>query len=308
MLISSIWRPKWVWVVEPPLFCAPQSLMVARICGAGAWLHVQDFEVDAAYDLGLLRSGRRFVEAIERWILSRFNRVSSISDQMLDRLRKKGVREERIRKFHNWADLEAIRYLPEQGAAFRRELDIPPTSVVALYSGNMGAKQGLEVLSGVARELAQSDSDVVFVFCGSGAGKEALVRDCADLLNVRFLPLQPIDRLCELLNMADIHLLPQRADAADLVMPSKLTGMLASGRPVVAGTKIGTALAVAIEGCGIAVEPENPCAMATAIRKLADNPEFRRRLGRIARQYAEDRLGKEKVLIEFESEISGAAS
>ncbi len=73
----------------------------------------------------------------------------------------------------------------------------------------------------------------MFVFCGNGAGRDALVALCAGLSNVRFLDLQPVERLSELLAMADIHLLPQRADAADLVMPFKLTGMLASGRPVV---------------------------------------------------------------------------
>ena len=62
------------------------------------------------------------------------------------------------------------------------------------------------------------------------------------------LPLQPADRLNELLNLADIHLLPQRADAADLVMPSKLTGMMASGRAVLATASPGTQLATVIDG------------------------------------------------------------
>lgn len=304
MLISSFWQPKWVWVVEPPLFCAPQSLIVARICGANAWLHVQDFEVDAAYELGLLRSGRCVVSAVERWIMRRFNRVSTISDHMVDRLRTKGVIDERIRKFPNWADLEHITCSSDMGSAYRDELDIPRNAVVALYSGNMGGKQGLEVLSHVARKLYGSSRDLVFVFCGSGAARDELVRECGNLSNVRFLSLQPQERLSELLSMADIHLLPQRADAADLVMPSKLTGMLASGRPVVAGAKRGTALAVAIEGCGLAVEPEDVSAMAEAVRQLAESPELRARLGLAARQYAEDKLSKQKVLTEFEREIS----
>lgn len=304
MLISIGWRPKWVLAVEPPLFCAPQSLIVARICGARAWLHVQDFEVDAAYELEVLRRGRRLVEAAERFIMRRFDRVSSISGPMVERLRKKGVDGKSIRQFPNWADLEEIECLPPQAGGLRTELDIEPSAVVALYSGNMGGKQGLEVLSGVAREFLNSCGNVVFVFCGSGAAKDLLVGECEGHPNVRFLPLQPRDRLNELLNMADIHLLPQRADAADLVMPSKLTGMLASGRPVVAGARDGTALAMAIEGCGIAVEPEDPRAMAAAVRKLAEDAALRKSLGGTARRFAEERLEKQKVLSAFECEIS----
>lgn len=304
MIISIVWKPKWVWVVEPPLFCAPQSLIVARICGACAWLHVQDFEVDAAYELGLLRYGRWLVEAVERWIMRRFDRVSSISGPMVERLRKKGVQVKSIRQFPNWADLEEIECLPPHTGGFRRELDIGIKAVVALYSGNMGGKQGLEVLSSVARELMNSGDNVIFVFCGAGAGRDKLVWECEDLSNVRFLPLQPLDRLSELLNLADIHLLPQRVDAGDLVMPSKLAGMLASGRPVVAGAREGTALATAIDGCGIAVKPEDARAMAAAVRMLAGDPELRMRLGGRARRFAVERLGKHKVLSTFEREIS----
>ena len=70
------------------------------------------------------------------------------------------------------------------------------------------------------------------------------------LPNVRFLDLQPNDRLNDLLGLADIHLLPQRSGAADLVMPSKLTGMLASGRAILATASPETQLSYALEGCG----------------------------------------------------------
>ena len=82
------WRPNIVFVVEPPLFCAPAAWITARIGGARAWLHVQDFEVDAAFDLGILRSGklRAAVLAVEKWLLHRFDTVSTISERMVDRL------------------------------------------------------------------------------------------------------------------------------------------------------------------------------------------------------------------------------
>ena len=96
---------------------------------------------------------------------------------------------------------------------------------------------------------------------------------------MRFLDLQPVERLGDLLGLADIHLLPQRADAADLVMPSKLTGMLSSGRPVVAGARPETELGQVVAQCGIAVAPDDASAFAAAVAALAAQPDLRARTG-----------------------------
>ena len=237
LLGQLLWRPQVVWVVEPALFCAPAAVLLARLSGAKAWLHVQDFEVDAAFSLGLLRGARirALVTKAESWLMRRFDVVSTISKRMHELLLRKGVPAPQAKLAVNWVNMASFALPSTAGvAAYRQELQVPPGAVVALYSGNMGGKQGLEVLAEVARLLAQQAGQVVFVFCGSGAGRADLVARCQGLANVRFMDLQPLERLPDLLATADIHLLPQRADAADLVMPSKLTGMLASARPVVA--------------------------------------------------------------------------
>ena len=286
MLRQLLWRPDVVWVVEPALFCAPAALVVARLSGAKAWLHVQDFEVDAAFDLGLLRGKflRGVVLGAERWLMRHFDVVSTISQRMQQRLLDKGVAPAQAVLSPNWVDVSAITpggrsfslqagmsaqaaQATGHGNSFRTKLGIAPDAVVALYSGNMGGKQGLELLADVAKlcltRAARVQAAVTFVFCGNGAGRADLMERCASLRNVHFLELQPIERLNELLAMADVHLLPQRADAADLVMPSKLTGMLASGRPVLATAHAGTELASVVQGCGVVVPPEDPAAMAT---------------------------------------------
>jgi colanic acid biosynthesis glycosyl transferase WcaI len=145
--------------------------------------------------------------------------------------------------------------------------------------------------------------EVVFVFCGNGAGRADLVALCAGLTNVRFMDLQPMERLGELLEFADIHLLPQRADAADLVMPSKLTGMLASGRPVVATAHINTELASVVAGCGVVVPPEEPELFFNAIIKLANDFPLRVTLGAAGRAYAEEHMDRDAVLTAFETEM-----
>ena len=138
--------------------------------------------------------------------------------------------------------------------------------------------------------LLHQRPEIQFVFCGNGAGRADLMDRCAGLSNVRFLDLQPLERLSDWLGLADVHLLPQRADAADLVMPSKLTGMLASGRAVLATALPNTELCRVVTqdaACGLVVPPENPAAMADALRSLAADPAWRARLGANGRRHAE---------------------
>lgn len=300
LLAQWRWKPDAVWMTEPPLLCTPGALVFARLRGTRTWLHVQDFEVDAAFELGLLRGRllRSIVLGVERWLMRAFDRVSSISGRMVDRARHKGVAPERLKLLPNWADITAIQPL-QRPSRYRADLSIGEHELVALYSGNMGAKQGLEILPELARQLPE----LTFVFCGNGPGRQELALRCADLRNVRLLDLQPVEQLGELLGLADIHLLPQRADAADLVMPSKLTGMLSSGRPVVAGAHPDTELGRVVVQCGLLAAPENIDAFASAIRRLAGDADLRRRLGAQAREFAESRIARDAVLARFEKEL-----
>ena len=306
MLRQVLWQPDAVWVVEPPLFCAPTAWGVARLSGARVWLHIQDYEVDAAFELGLLKGQwlKRTVLAAEQWLMRRVDLVSTISQRMLERAQSKGVDARRLVAFPNWVDVAAFASANVQ--AYRAELGIAPGAVVALYSGNMGRKQGLELLAQVARlcaDLRQGSDPLWFVFCGNGVGRTDLVAQCKDVPHVRFLDLQPAERLADLLALADIHLLPQRADAADLVMPSKLTGMLASARPVVATAFAGTELANVVHGCGLVVPPEDPRAMADAVLALAADAPWRVRLGLAGRAHAVQQMDRETVLRRFESAL-----
>jgi len=142
-----------------------------------------------------------------------------------------------------------------------------------------------------------------FVLSGEGAARAALEAAARSLANITFLPLQPIDRLGELLGLADMHLLPQREDAADLVMPSKLGGMLASGRPVIAGARPGTQVAAQVEGAGLVVPPEDAAALAAAVTELAAAPGRRAALGRAARERAVANWSRETILAGFEARL-----
>ena len=298
------WKPEVVLVVAPALACAPAGWLAARLSGAKAWLHIQDFEVDAAFRMGLLKGdlGRRMISLGERWLLRRFDRVSTISGRMMSLLRSKHVSPQQSVLFPNWVDIDAITPM-RRASAYRAELNLPDDAVVALYSGSMAGKQGLELLPAAAQALQERLPNLHFVFCGDGVFKPTIERECTGLKNVRLLPLQPAHRLGELLGLADIHLLPQDAKAADLVMPSKLTGMLSSGRPVVTTAHAGTELAAVVEGCGIVVKPNDLQAFVEALEKLANSADLRAELGTAARIHAEMHLGRDRVLSEFEQAL-----
>jgi len=306
MLRQTAWRPDVVWMVEPAFMCAPAAIVFSSLGGAKSWLHIQDFEVDAAFTLGLIKGKalRSWVEGAERWLMRRFDRVSTISGRMVGRALAKGVAAERVVHFPNWVDISGVAPLAAP-SAYRAELGLAPDAVVALYSGNMGNKQGLEILADVAR-LLQNDPRIQFMFGGNGSGRADLQARCAGLPNVRFLDLQPLERLNDWLGLADVHLLPQRADAADLVMPSKLTGMLASGRAVLATANLETELGRVVEhdaACGLVVPPENAAAMAEALRALAADPARRAELGANGRRYAERELSQDLILRRFEAQL-----
>ena len=304
MVRSWFWRPDVVWMAAPAFVCAPMALATAKLTGAKSWIHVQDYEIDIAFGMGLISGSRwkRLIFAGERWLLNKFDKVSTISRAMMDNAHNKGVARDKTVLVPNWADISAVRPLT-QPSSYRKELVIPNDGVVALYSGSMGMKQGVDWVAEAA-VLLKDNPKLYFVICGDGTLKEALVRICADLPRVKFLPLQPLERLGELLGMADIHLLPQRADAADLVMPSKITGMLASGRPVVGMAEKGSELAGLLNaGSGIAVPHGDVEALAAGIEHLVANPAIRYENGIRARALAERHFDADVVLNRVEREM-----
>lgn len=265
-------RPHTVLCVEPTLFAAPIAQAASRLVSAFTVLHVQDLEVDAAFAVGHLGSRKALRAAanlFERLALHRFHRVVTISDRMAERLAEKGVARTRLSIVRNWVDLEHI--FPMRGKnPYRAELGLRSDDFVVLYAGNIGAKQGLDVLLDAAERL-KDRRDLRVIIAGEGPVKADLERRYGHLESVRFLPFQPYERLNEFLNLADLHALPQERGAADLVLPSKLGGMLASGKPVVVTADAGTELATFVDGAAIVVPPGNAEALANAIiRVMAD--------------------------------------
>lgn len=299
-------RPDLVITVMPSLMSAPLAAIAARIARAKSWLHIQDYEVEAAIATGLVKPASRLARIatrVEHAIIRMFDRVSSISPEMCERLRDIGVAENKITEFRNWAEIDAIQPMTT-ASPFRTEWDIR-TPHVALYSGNIGNKQGIEIIVDAAR-LLRHRADITFLICGDGSKREELQKYADGLDNVRFHGLQPMERLSDLLGLATIHLLPQSSHAADLVLPSKLTNMLASGRPVVATAAAGTGLAREVEGCGIVTSPGDAQAFASAIETLMADADRHREYSTAARTRAEKAWHRHNIIGTIEARLRAA--
>jgi colanic acid biosynthesis glycosyl transferase WcaI len=304
VLIERSKHTDLVFAIAPALFSAPLAAFPGKKIKGKNWLHIQDFEVDAAINLGMvsrLPAVERLAHAWETRVFQKFGTISTISGAMIEKLKEKHVEEDRLYYFPNWIDPAAIFPLTGENR-YRKVLGLKSSDIVVLYSGSIGEKQGIEILIETAR-LLKDHPEIHIVICGDGPAKPTLQKLGQGIANLHFLPVQPAESLNELLNSADIHVLPQKAGATDLVMPSKLLGMLASGRPVIAGCPVGSELHKIISEVGVAVPPEDPIALAREITGMAMDASSREKLGALGRSLVIERFSMEKVLGDFEKRI-----
>jgi colanic acid biosynthesis glycosyl transferase WcaI len=268
--------------VEPTLFGAPAAIVAARLRGTPALLHVQDLELDAAFEVGHLRPPswlKRLAYTFERMVMRSFDVVITISEAMRTRLIAKGLDPARVMLIRNWVDLDHIRPLDDP-SHYRTAIDIPADRFVVLYSGNLGPKQGLDTL-GRAATLLVDDPAILFVIAGDGPERDRLLRDYGYLPNLVFRPLQPEAQLGAFLNMADVHVIPQLAGATDFALPSKLAGILASGRPLIAMASPTQEIAHFVGDSAIVIPAEDDLRLVEAIRIVRAGDEPTRRAARL---------------------------
>lgn len=315
LLRQLVWRPDVIICIAPSFFCAPATILFSKLSQTPSLLHIQDFEIDAMFGLGMMGSEgllARFAFGVESFLMRCFDRVSSISHSMCDRLKAKGVAEKSIVHFPNWVDTGFITPQPD-GCSYRQQWGFTENDRIILYSGNLGKKQGLEIILNAAQALRYRQN-LHFVIVGEGVHKTALVAAAAEsaLHNVHFYPLQPYQSLPDLLSLADVHLVIQKRGAADAVMPSKLTGILAAGGDAIITADADTELGRLVRdnpGIATLVEPENCAALVGAIEVLTRKEKpTGREYNEVARSYAVEHLGMDSVLIRFEASLQKLAT
>ncbi len=291
--------------VVTPFHLGIPARIFSWIKGVPMVYHIQDLQVDAAKDLGMIKNKKllSFLEKLEKWILTKTDIITTISSGMIDKVKGKKVDAEKIKFFPNWVDSSII-FPMSKAESLKSELGFSETDKIVLYSGNLGEKQGLDQILEVADTLIE-DKSLKFAIVGEGGIKEKLVREVKErnLSNIQFFPLQPYEKLSALLAMADLHLVLQKKLAADLVMPSKLTSILAVGGCAIVTASEGTTLhdVMSNHDLGFIIEPEDLDILKLTIQKAVqtDLSEYENN----ARKYAEQFLDKKAILNQFETEL-----
>lgn len=296
-------RHDYIFCIAPPFHLGFIALFYRFFKGGKINYHIQDLQIEAARDLKVVKA--KFVFSIlfglEKFILKRVNTISSISVGMRKKIADKTSRE--ILNFPNWVDTDKFYPLSDK-AVIKTNWGFKPTDKIVLYSGSIGEKQGLEALIDIAIQC-KSQIDIKFIICGNGPYKQNL-EDMAinrSATNLSFMPLQSNEKFNEFLNLADVHLVLQKSEASDLVMPSKLTTILSTGGLVIATANEGTSLYNEIidNQMGIVIAPEDNSKLKEAILFACNQDHNFKMLN--ARKYAEQYLNMNSILTQMKMAI-----
>lgn len=280
VIFRLLFEPKYDYIISvvPSFETGLLGILYKSIRGGKFLYHIQDLQIDAARDLKILKSPLliNFLFRVEKYILKHADVVSSISSGMMEKVNKKC--NKKIDFFPNWVDTKVIFPILDKGR-LKEGFGFKMTDKLILYSGAVGEKQGLENILFAAKSFT-NQRDVKFVICGSGPYLNKLKQLKTDLglSNLTFIPTQPLEKLNKFLNMADLHLIIQKADASDLVMPSKLTNILAVGGISIVTGKPGSTLheLIVTNNIGVVVVPDDIEALVSAIKQTihADNQDI----------------------------------
>jgi colanic acid biosynthesis glycosyl transferase WcaI len=303
-------------VVSPPLGLGVAAWVASSLKRSRYLFHVQDLQPDSAAGLGMVGTGPflRFMYACERFAYKRAAGVSGISAGMMDAFAAKGVPANKTFLLPNWLRNRAVFSATKADAvAFRNENEIPADGMLAVYSGNLGRKQGLEVLldaAGILQQQTVSERRVFLVIAGNGADRKLLEDRLKQrpLGNVRLLPLQSDAKYQAMLCAADVALVTQMPGTGQVCFPSKLLSVLSAGLPVITTADETSDLARAVRdgGFGVNVPAASATKLAAALQQAAQAPglleEWRTRTRWV------DRFSPEAMLPKFEAAVRTLAA
>jgi putative colanic acid biosynthesis glycosyltransferase WcaI len=289
-------------MTDPPFEGIVASL-VAMLKRKPYIYNIRDLYPEMALGGSIIRPGiaARIWEKLHRWALCRASRVIVLGADMRQRIVDKGIQPQRVTIVRDGADI------PPVGSP-RPALDSNVIRAirgnfqfVLLHAGNLGFYGAWDTLLASARELARENIGLVFV--GDGAQRPRLQAAAKQLANVRFLPFFPGDKIPSVLAAADAHIVTIKRGLEGVVAPSKMYGILAAGKPILALAPAETDVAqVAGEaGCGISVDPDRPEDLSRAIRALAADSQRIRDMGEAAQRIAPryDRVNELRKFVEI---------
>jgi colanic acid biosynthesis glycosyl transferase WcaI len=281
--VLSLPRPDLYIIISPPLILGPLARLACWFKRSNYVFHVQDLQPDAALGLGMVSKDGILAQALHHMAALAYKHaslVSGISRTMVKAFAEKSVPLEKQYWFPNWVEIDRNGTRPAGMEGWRTRNSIPEDAFLASYSGNLGRKQGLEVLLDTAELLEeahrQGSRQIIIVIVGDGTMRpilEARLR-LHPLSNIRLLPLLPEADYRGMMSASDICLITQSKGTGQFFLPSKLLSMLVAGKPVAVASDETSELARAVRQgrFGLVVPPENPQALAKALTGLAASP------------------------------------
>ena len=289
-------RPDVILAMTDPPIAGIAGAIVARLAGRPFVYNIRDLYPDMAVGGDIVRAGKWAArwENLHRWALKQAARVIVLGDDMRERILAKGVAAERVVVVRDGTTpttalgtttASAAASMPDRGDPVVQEIR-QGFPFVVLHAGNLGFYGAWDTLLGAAKIL--SNENTGFVFIGDGANRAALESAARELPNVKFAPFRPVAELPHVMMAGDLHIVTVKRGLEGVVVPSKLYSILAAGRPiiVVAPAECDAARIVVESGCGVAADPDDPAAVAAAIRELRAQPVRLGEMGRRARETA----------------------
>jgi colanic acid biosynthesis glycosyl transferase WcaI len=280
-------RPDVILAMTDPPVAGIAGAVIARLTGRPFVYNVRDMYPDMALGGDIVRQNAW----IERWermhrgALKQAARVIVLGDDMRDRIVGKGIRQENVVVVRDGSS--PVHDMPDTNDPVVQEIRSGFRFVV-LHAGNLGFYGAWQTLLKAAEILGNENTGLVFV--GDGANRAALAESAADLRNVRFLPFRPVQQVPHVMMAGDLHIITVKRGLEGVVVPSKLYSTLAAGRPVlaIAAPESDAARIVTSTGCGRSADPDDPMAVAVAIRELRSDPARLVEMGRRARGTAKN--------------------
>ena len=287
-----------IFTLSPPLWLGLSAYLIGKTKGIPFVYNVQDLFPEAAVKLGALSNeyAINFFEKLERFVSTKAKCVLVICDSFRDSIVSKGIPNHKVVVIPNWVDTDFIRPMAKNNE-FREENDIGNRFVI-LYAGAIGFSQPLEIVLECAKSMA-NNPEILFVIVGSGVKKEQLQEQAKQmsLKNIRFFDSQPRSKLPTLLASADVSLVMLKTGIATVSFPSKIYGIMASGRPIIASLdKNSDAWNIIKEAqSGFWVEPENAEKLVETIEILYRNRELCVKYGANGRKYVVENNSRKKI-------------
>jgi colanic acid biosynthesis glycosyl transferase WcaI len=307
LIIGFFQAPTYVVNIVPTIFTSPFTLVCALLFRSKAVLHVQDFESDAM--IALFARTNTFVIKLIYWveglIFRSFWRVTTISEELRARAIAKGAHPSRVHLFRNWSSINQNARKGNPVISERLNGYIFDNDRLVVYAGNIGEKQGLEILIDVIQGY-ENEATTKFLIVGDGVARGRLESECCKrgLQNVRFIPVLSDEDFVEVMGRVDCHIVIQKKGISSMVMPSKIANIFSMGGNAVVSADENTTLHIACkENPGLAeyIDDLNYDKLVVALGKCLSMPKP----NNVAMTYAAFNFSKTDILSGFEKILIG---